>query len=871
MYESFFGMQRRPFSATPDPGCFFSCESVQAALDELIVCFERGQGIGILSAPAGMGKTLLCQHLVSETPQRFEVVYLGNANFPTRRSLLQAILFEMGDEYSRKDEAELRLDLRSRLLSIRPAKEAIVLVIDEAHLFADELLEEVRTLADVAHDGSSLVRVILSAQPELEERLTSRSFDALNQRISNQVYLESLTLTESHDYLAHRVAWAGASLDAVFIPEAVDVITRASDGVPRCLNQLADHSLLLAFASDQQPVARQTVCDALEDLKQLPLHWNDVSTGETVVGWQDDDENEEEDPQMPETDMAASENLDAPPRVTIELGEPESLADDLSELVATELGSDDAQHDAPVTGSWVPIAPSAPAAVIEFGGPLVADAPLAADATVEEIVSNEATPEAITAEQHEPHDEATEEEDSAEPCDNAEAEDAFEDLQGLCFEITARGCEFEASDCQVDDSGSADESSTELATESADASSDLSLESGTSTESENEVSIADETTPATPADVLAVASDEDHVQADADGEDAAASSEQPAVAEAATIEFEFGFDSSHSESTAVDETAVSEPTHAFDIDHTEGSVASADSTDALEAVVDGFDDADEFEEEVVIDHYSAIAEPQSTGIIWNLVGSRRHEVAPNEAQYSQASADASDHEISPNAPAPADTVTAEPFSSIAAATDERHNVDAGADAQQSVPMSDAAADASEYMIAACNDDAMAVRPDSRIDAIVPLLNELSGNEHSEQPARDRSMLDIEAELVQTVSHGQSEMEDEIGAAILDMCLDTQAQIRAASQSVDDEATDDGGYGAVLVDDVPIEDDGTAFEHDAFDIVQPENPGATAFRFDSAPSDIEDLHSPVEAQTERQQPRPFGRLFSELRRRQRRAG
>ncbi|MFT5095957.1 MAG: type II secretory pathway predicted ATPase ExeA, partial [Porticoccaceae bacterium] len=190
MYEPFFGMERRPFSATPDPGCFYSSSELQTVLDELTVCVERGQGIGILTASAGIGKTLLCQRLAAdlrardESGSQFECVYLSNSNFPTRRSLLQAILFEMGDEYSRRDEPELRIDLRSRLLSLRPQREALVLIVDEAHLFADELLEELRTLSDLADEGSSLVRIVLSGQHDLEERLTDRSFDALNQRIS---------------------------------------------------------------------------------------------------------------------------------------------------------------------------------------------------------------------------------------------------------------------------------------------------------------------------------------------------------------------------------------------------------------------------------------------------------------------------------------------------------------------------------------------------------------------------------------------------------------------------------------------------------------------------------------------------------------
>lgn len=300
MYEPFFGMERRPFSATPDPGCFFSSNELQTVIEELTVCVERGQGIGILTAAAGIGKTLLCQHLAASLRQRdesksqFECVYLANSNFPTRRSLLQAILFEMGDEYSRRDEPELRIDLRSRLLSLRPQREALVLIVDEAHIFADDLLEELRTLADLADNGSTLVRIVLSGQHELEERLTDRAFDALNQRISKQVYAEPFTISESVDYIQHRLAWSGCDIESVFSEEARGVIARASGGVARCLNQLCDHSLLLAFASDQKPVSESTVREALEDLKQLPLHWNDVSDGTEVVGYVDGEDEEDE-------------------------------------------------------------------------------------------------------------------------------------------------------------------------------------------------------------------------------------------------------------------------------------------------------------------------------------------------------------------------------------------------------------------------------------------------------------------------------------------------------------------------------------------------------------------------------------------------
>ncbi len=908
MYESFFGMQRRPFSATPDPGCFFSCESVQAALDELIVCFERGQGIGILSAPAGMGKTLLCQHLADETSERFEVVYLGNANFPTRRSLLQAILFEIGDEYSRKDEPELRLDLRSRLLSIRPAKEAVVLVIDEAHLFADELLEEVRTLADIAHDGSSLVRVILSAQPELEERLTSRSLDAINQRISNQVYVESLTLTESRDYLAHRLAWAASSLDDVFETEAVNVITRASDGVPRCLNQLADHSLLLAFASDEQPVKRQTVCDALDDLKQLPLHWNDVSTGETVGGWQDDEEDEDE-TQMPETDIGATDILDAPPRVAIELDGSEPQADGLPGVAAAhDVGNEN--DDAFEEEEWMPIAPSTPVAVIEFGEPAVADSTNDDDAGSEA----ERGPEAVTQEQFESDDEAPADMERAESCDNPEAGDSYAELQGLCFEITARGCQFKDDTCQVDESSSVDES-TGLVAESADLS-DMAIENTAPIEHEHARSVSGADAQETAIHAVAENSGENDAWPDESSDEATASAEQPAVDEVASFDLEVEPVASSAESE--DETVATEASH--DLDHDSEPIVSGHSTSGPAAAVGEARDADEFDEEIVIDHYSAIAEPQSTGIIWNLVGSRRHEVAPlnaghdgsDEVNGHEASEETSagaqvsvtgseqSHEM-PHQPMPeADSEielpevgdhAAEETYAVAETVDvpDSDTADVKEPSEETIARSDVAdeidsqtgalefgavADASEEVGAERADDVMGLQPDSRIDAIVPLLNELGGGDgRAERPdVRDRSMLDIESELVQTVSHGQPELEDEIGAAILDMCLDTQAQIHGALDSVDAEVSGGDQFDPALVDDRTDDDLDVNPGHDAFDVVQPEKPVTASFRIDPVTSLCNDeRQSHVDDTSTATQPRPFGRLFSELRRRQRSVG
>ena len=119
MYQEFFGLQRRPFSATPDAIGFVPLEGPQGALDALAVCCERGQGIGVLTGEAGLGKTLVGLRLAFELQPTFATVFLHHSAFPTRRALLQTILFELKRPYSRMAEQELRLELASALKALR--------------------------------------------------------------------------------------------------------------------------------------------------------------------------------------------------------------------------------------------------------------------------------------------------------------------------------------------------------------------------------------------------------------------------------------------------------------------------------------------------------------------------------------------------------------------------------------------------------------------------------------------------------------------------------------------------------------------------------------------------------------------------------
>jgi len=279
MFEPFFGLRKRPFAALPDADCFVPLEGICQAFDGLFQAAAEGRGIGVLTAPAGLGKSLVCQRLARELSANFRVVLLPSGNFLTRRSLLQAILFDLGHSFVRMGDQELRLALSATLRAIRPARRGLVLIVDEAHLLAARMLEELRALLSFGEAGEPLVRLITSGQLSLEETLSRPECDAFNQRIACQVMLPLLTRQESASYLTRRLAWAGANVSEVFTRESLTAVCEAADGVPRCLHQLADHCLSIATTRTEKPITLRTVREALDHLKQLPLAWAEPTIG----------------------------------------------------------------------------------------------------------------------------------------------------------------------------------------------------------------------------------------------------------------------------------------------------------------------------------------------------------------------------------------------------------------------------------------------------------------------------------------------------------------------------------------------------------------------------------------------------------------
>ena len=252
MYDGCFGLNRRPFASVPQIDHYFAATAIEGARTTLARCIQRGEGAGLVIGPSGTGKTLLCLLLAEQFRRSFQVAMLASGRLSTRRALFQAILYELGRPYRGMDEGELRLAVVDYLMAGDGSSRGLVLLVDEAHTLPLRLLEEIRLLTNLARSGQPLVRLVLAGGPVLEERFASPKLDSFSQRLAARCYLEALNRTETKDYIQSQINAAGGRGEQVFPEETCQSVFQATGGVPRLINQVCDHALLLAYVAGRK-------------------------------------------------------------------------------------------------------------------------------------------------------------------------------------------------------------------------------------------------------------------------------------------------------------------------------------------------------------------------------------------------------------------------------------------------------------------------------------------------------------------------------------------------------------------------------------------------------------------------------------------
>jgi type II secretory pathway predicted ATPase ExeA len=232
---------------------------------EALACLEYGisarKGFTVLTGEVGTGKTtLLKRALASFNSRRISTAFVFNPRLEVL-DFLEFVLADFGITPANRTKSGMLLQLNRWLIERYRMEETCVVVIDEAQNLSWELLEEIRLLTNLETSSEKLLQIILSGQPELEEKLRHPSVRQLRQRIALWCRTQPLSETQTHAYVAERLRIAGAARP-LFSDEALDLIYRYSHGIPRIINLLCEHTLIVAYV-EQVPQVSATIVEGV--------------------------------------------------------------------------------------------------------------------------------------------------------------------------------------------------------------------------------------------------------------------------------------------------------------------------------------------------------------------------------------------------------------------------------------------------------------------------------------------------------------------------------------------------------------------------------------------------------------------------------
>lgn len=260
----FYGLREEPFGVTPNPDFLYYSRCHREALASLAYAIETKRGFSALVAEPGMGKTTLLFQLLEKVKSTARTAFLFRPD-SNAHELMESLLGDLGINVLGQDIPQMHELLNSVLLEELNRGRHFVWVIDEAQDLDVEVLETIRLLSNFETTTSKLMHIVLAGQPALASKLAQPELLQLRQRVSTTLQLVPFLPRETAEYINHRLRVAGRQGPALFAPETVTMIARASEGIPRNINSLCFSCLSLGFVEQARQIGPEILHSVLAD------------------------------------------------------------------------------------------------------------------------------------------------------------------------------------------------------------------------------------------------------------------------------------------------------------------------------------------------------------------------------------------------------------------------------------------------------------------------------------------------------------------------------------------------------------------------------------------------------------------------------
>lgn len=264
MYRSFYNLKFKPFQISSDPAFLWLGEKHREALATLRYGIMDNKGFLLLTGDVGMGKTTLINTLIASLGKDVLCASVPDP-YLEKIDFYNFVARKFGADHRINSKGDFIEWFTRFLHKAYAADKKVLLIIDEAQLLTQEMLEEIRLLSNVEIAQTKLLNVFLVGQNELNETLSKPINRAVRQRLTLNYNIEPLGLIETAGYIEYRLHVAGTD-KTLFTPGAVREIHANSLGLPRRINVLCDHALLTGFVKDKHYIDQEIIRECAREL-----------------------------------------------------------------------------------------------------------------------------------------------------------------------------------------------------------------------------------------------------------------------------------------------------------------------------------------------------------------------------------------------------------------------------------------------------------------------------------------------------------------------------------------------------------------------------------------------------------------------------
>ncbi len=260
-YYKVLGLQKEPFSTSPDPDFFYHSASHHTALRRLEIAIRLRRGLSLILGDVGTGKTTLSRTLLQAFENENDFIFhmILSPSFKSEFQFLLSLVKMFKIMPAFKSTLDFKEALEKYLFQ-KGAEEnkTIILLIDEGQKITLENLEVLRTLLNYETNEYKLLQLVIMAQVELLPRIKRiRNF---MDRIALKYTINTLDEIETKEMIEFRLRQAGYNgWDRLFTDGAIKLIYQFTQGYPRRIAMLSHNALETVIMKDRSIVDEEII------------------------------------------------------------------------------------------------------------------------------------------------------------------------------------------------------------------------------------------------------------------------------------------------------------------------------------------------------------------------------------------------------------------------------------------------------------------------------------------------------------------------------------------------------------------------------------------------------------------------------------